>query len=84
MIHGRQGKMLKSLLEKPFNKIQLDRVIVQENGTWKLLNSPQEVLDKTKEHFQRQFNGTSTPIESSAMWQEWAEYFEPKDKIKVE
>ena len=54
MINGKQGKMLTSLLDRPSRKIQIDRLIENTNGYRKLIVEPQEVLDKTKKHFQNQ------------------------------
>jgi len=55
MIDGKQGKMLISLLDKPTKKIQLDRLINEENSRRNLVIKPAKVLKKTKEHYQNQF-----------------------------
>jgi hypothetical protein len=55
MINGKQGRMLMSLLDKPLNKIRIDRLVELEDLNRKLITNPQEVLEKTKKHFQQQF-----------------------------
>ncbi|CAG8818957.1 39932_t:CDS:2, partial [Gigaspora margarita] len=55
IINGKQGKMLASLLDKPFNKIKIDR-LVKENGLQRsLLLERDKILVHTKEHFSSQF-----------------------------
>jgi exonuclease III len=55
MINGKQGRMLMSLLDKPLNKIRIDRLVELEDLNRKLITNPQKVLEKTKKHFQQQF-----------------------------
>ncbi|CAG8710443.1 5509_t:CDS:1, partial [Dentiscutata heterogama] len=52
-----QKKMLNSLLERPFHKVVLDRVLLQNQDQKILLNDPVEVLEEVQAHFQKQFIG---------------------------
>ncbi|CAG8801091.1 33541_t:CDS:1, partial [Gigaspora margarita] len=61
--------MLTSLLEKPFNKVRLDRVLVKEDLKYKLAIAPSEVLLNTKDHFKEQFRESCPKIE--CMTEDW-------------
>ncbi|CAG8498724.1 14680_t:CDS:2 [Dentiscutata heterogama] len=50
-IINEQMKMLTSLLEWPFHKVVLDRVLVQNQDQKTLLNNPVEVLEEVQAHF---------------------------------
>ncbi|CAG8539285.1 12108_t:CDS:2, partial [Dentiscutata heterogama] len=50
-----QKKMLNSLLEWPFYKVVLDKVLVQNQDQEILLNDLVEVLEEVQTHFQKQF-----------------------------
>jgi len=54
-IDGEIGRMLTSILDKPFNKIKIDRVFEEEEGSRTLYTDPSEVLEKTRDHFKEQF-----------------------------
>ena len=54
MIIKEQRLMLASLLEKPFNKVRLDRVLVKEDLEYRLAVAPSKVLLDTKDHFKGQ------------------------------
>ncbi|CAG8790727.1 17348_t:CDS:2, partial [Gigaspora margarita] len=49
------GKILISLLEKSTNKIRIDRVLEQKENSWGSVNTPELVLEKTRDHFCEQF-----------------------------
>ncbi|CAG8741870.1 22797_t:CDS:2, partial [Gigaspora margarita] len=55
MIKSEIERMLRSVLNKPTNKIQIDKVFKQVESKWKLVNSSSQVLAKTKMHFKKQF-----------------------------
>ncbi|CAG8669123.1 42137_t:CDS:2 [Gigaspora margarita] len=63
MIDEKQGKMLASLLNKPFNKFKIDK-LVKENGLQRsLLLKRDKILAHTKEHFSSQFKEKSLNLE---------------------
>ena len=80
MLDGGQGKMLISLLDKPYKKIKIDRLIEKEGDRRKLLVSPSEVLEKTKNHHQRQFRLRS--FDSKIFEERWSEVYKPKKTIE--
>src|SRR6185295_19737122 len=82
IIDGKQGKMLISLLDKPTKKIQLDRLINEENGRRNLVIKPAEVLKKTKEHYQNQFR--LRHFDQNIYRERWEEIYKPKEFIKKE
>ncbi|CAG8853810.1 36047_t:CDS:1, partial [Gigaspora margarita] len=45
-------------------------LLVQENSSIELINDSQKVLNKTKEHFQKQFSHSSLSKSDSSNWQE--------------
>ncbi|CAG8546226.1 13193_t:CDS:2, partial [Dentiscutata heterogama] len=52
-----QKKILTSLLEWPFHKVVLDRVLLQNQDQEILLNDLVDVLEEVQAHFQKQFIG---------------------------
>ncbi|CAG8754470.1 6816_t:CDS:10, partial [Gigaspora margarita] len=63
MIDGKQDKILASLLDKPFNKIKINK-LVKENGLQRsLLLERDEILAHTKEHFKRQISFKPNSVE---------------------
>lgn len=82
MIDGKQGKMLASLLEKPYRKIQIDRLLEEKDNYKELITDPDEVLKRTKEHFQNQFRPRHF---DQNLWEEnWKEIYKPKKEIQEE
>jgi hypothetical protein len=79
MIGDNQGKMLRSLLDKPSKRIQIDRLIEENNNRRKLLIEPLEVLTRTKEHFQNQLRARH--FKKEILKREWEEIYKPKDSI---
>jgi len=63
MIRDNQRRMINSLLEKPYKKVVIDRLLINERGVKELFNEPKEVLKRTADHFQKQFKKRS-------FWQE--------------
>jgi hypothetical protein len=55
MIDKQQGKMLTSLLNKPIRKINIDRLLEENDLTRRLITNPEEVLESTSRHFKNQF-----------------------------
>ena len=54
MLENKQGKMLSSLLNKPFSKITVDRLFKEQGNTRTLITDPKEVLKETKQHYENQ------------------------------
>lgn len=79
MINGKQGRMLMSLLDKPLNKIRIDRLVELEDLNRKLITNPQEVLEKTKKHFQQQFRIRN--FQSHKIRNRWEKIYQPKEEI---
>jgi len=80
MIDGKQGKMLRSILEKPIKKLQIDRLIGEEDNKRRLYIEPEEVLNETRNHFQSQFR--SRQFNSEIFNERWREVYEPKKSIE--
>ncbi|CAG8740823.1 43456_t:CDS:2 [Gigaspora margarita] len=51
IIKNEQGRMIQSLLEKPFCKVLIDRVLSNVNSKFFLSTDPKEVLTKTEAYF---------------------------------
>src|SRR5260363_248835 len=82
MISSNQGKMIASLLDKPYRKVKLDKLLEKEGLYTRLISNPEQVLDKTRAHFQDQFRQRRTNL--SEEYQDWQEVYEPKTTIKEE
>ena len=82
MIRNKQGRMLMSLLEKPYQKIKIDRLLIEENGKTHLITHPEEVLSKTRAFFQRQFIQGTKEIINSKEALEWRTYLEPLNSVQ--
>ncbi|CAG8826451.1 6174_t:CDS:2, partial [Gigaspora margarita] len=65
MIVSEQKKMLASLLERLFNKVSLDRLLVKENDQISLATKPEEVRNLTRDFFQKQFHREEVENNSS-------------------
>ena len=55
MIKDNQRRMINSLLEKPFKKVVIDKLLIDEREGKELFNEPEEVLRRIAEHFKKQF-----------------------------
>ena len=55
MLKDNQQRMINSILEKPFKKIAIDRILINEAKGKDFFNDPDEVLKKTAKHFSKQF-----------------------------
>jgi hypothetical protein len=76
MIKTDQGRMIASLLNKPYKKINLDRFIAQDKEEVELVSEPKAVLNGLAKHFQNQFRKRKTKLEE--MSEEWKEVYSPK------
>src|ERR1043165_7155343 len=63
MIKTDQGKMIASLLNKPYKKITLDRFIEQEEEMMNLIVEPELVKTDIAEHYKRQFRKRNMKLE---------------------
>jgi hypothetical protein len=63
MIRTNQGKMIASLLNRPYKKIVLDRFIKQTEEETNLLTSPEDVRTGVAEHYKKQFRKRNTRLE---------------------
>ena len=52
MIQDEQEKMLKSILDKPYSKVKLDRILEKIDNDFQLYTNPKDVLIKTQNFFQ--------------------------------
>ncbi|CAG8766075.1 26663_t:CDS:2, partial [Gigaspora margarita] len=78
MIDREQGKMLASLLEKPFNHVVVDKLLENQNNTRVLTCESEKVKEKTKEFFQKQFRRRC--FDSDALREEWVQVYAPLEK----
>ncbi len=80
MIKDNQRRMINSLLEKPFKKVVIDRLLIDKEGDRELYNEPEEVLKRTAEHFKRQFKKRN--FQQEGISNEWKEVYEPITRVK--
>ncbi|CAG8846227.1 14880_t:CDS:1, partial [Gigaspora margarita] len=73
MIDGKQGKMLASLLEKPFNHVVVDKLLKNQNNIRVLTCDPEKVKEKTKKFIQKQFRRRC--FDSDALGEEWVQVY---------
>jgi hypothetical protein len=82
MIKTDQGKMIISLLNRPYKKIILDRFIEQREEETKLVTEPDAVKEGIEEHYKRQFRKRKTKLKT--MSESWKEIYKPQKHIKEE
>ena len=80
MIQNDQGKMLRSLLNKPYRKISIDRIMIQQYSSCVLITEPAKLLEKTQEHFQQQFRKRN--INMDEFTDEQIKIYRPKEEIQ--
>jgi hypothetical protein len=83
MIEKIEKQMLNSILERPWKKINIDKVIVEQEGSTEnnnLLVEATEVKDEVDRHFQQQFKRRKHLFEN--MSEEWEKEYQPKEWIK--
>src|SRR6185295_2185484 len=73
--------MLASFLDKPYNKIQINRLLKEKNNTKQLILNPAEVLEKTQDHFQNQFRARQ--FKHKVFTKNWKEFYKPKKSIQA-
>ena len=79
-IDGEVGLMLASILDKPFRKIRIDRVLEKEDEKWMMYNEADEVLLKTAAHFQKQFKEREVCEDRKVL----EEFYTPLEDVKEE
>src|SRR5260363_5517 len=80
MIDGEQGRMLASLLEKPFNHVVVNKLLENQNNIRVLTCDPEKVKEKTKEFFQNQFRRRC--FDSDTLGEEWAQVYAPLERVQ--
>ncbi|CAG8715483.1 12203_t:CDS:1, partial [Gigaspora margarita] len=61
IIVNKQGQMLISLLNKPYNKIIINKLVLEkQDHSRKLVTKPEEVMSLTEIHFQNQYQKRNT------------------------
>ena len=79
MIRDNQRRMINSLLEKPYKKVVIDRLLIDERGVKELFNKSKEVLKRTADYFQKQFKKRSFQQEKFS--NSWKEIYKPIMRI---
>ncbi|CAG8783387.1 23040_t:CDS:2 [Gigaspora margarita] len=80
IIENQQGRMIKSLLNKPFRKVTIDKYISKNGLNNKIVLDSEEIKLKVNNHFQNQFRKRSVKL--VAMPSNWKSVYEPKKKNK--
>ena len=79
MIQNEQEKMLKSILDKPYSKVKLDRILEKIDNDFQLYMNPKDVLIKTQNFFQDQYNKSSP--NTDLLTPKWKKIYEPQSEI---
>ena len=79
-IDGEVGRMLSSILDKPYNKIRIDRVLKQKEDRHVLISKPSAVLEQTKEHFSEQFKKKNVIVDEEII----EEFYKPLAEVREE
>ena len=71
--------MINSLLEKPYKKVVIDRLLVDEREVKELFNEPKKVLKRIADYFQKQFKKRS--FQQKRFSNSWKEIYKPIMRI---
>src|SRR5437016_527934 len=71
--------MINSLLKKPYKKVVIDKLLIDERGGKELFNEPEEVLRRTAEHFKKQFKKRN--FQQEEISNGWKEIYKPMTRI---
>ena len=82
MIKTDQGKMIASLLNRPYKKIVLDRYVKRQEEETILVTEPEAVKSGIAEHYRDQFRKRNTKL--NEMSKSWKEVYKPQEHIKEE
>ncbi|CAG8819383.1 35715_t:CDS:2, partial [Gigaspora margarita] len=81
MIVNNQGQMLVSLLNKPYNKIIINKLVLEkQDHSRELITKPEEVMSITEKHFQNQYQKRNT--RPNLLTQKWAEIYKPTSYVQ--
>src|SRR6185437_7797249 len=81
MIANNQGQMLNSLLNKSYNKIVLNKIIIEnQDHSRELITEPEDVMQHTEKHFQTQYKKRNT--NPNRMSQAWKKTYKPLSFIQ--
>ena len=80
MIKDNQRRMINSLLERPYKKVVIDRLVVNKNRDKELISDPKEVLESTAKHFRKQFKKRN--FRGEEISEEWKKTYEPIPRIQ--
>jgi hypothetical protein len=72
--------MIASLLNRPYKKIILDRLIKQVGEETHLITKPEEIKADVAKHYKMQFRKRNTKLE--IMTEKWEEMYKPRKNIK--
>src|SRR3954468_20519485 len=76
------SNMLSSILEKPYRRIDLNKVLITlPDGSQHISSDPDTVKSYTKNHFSNISTIINNPP-SYDLWNEWAHIYEPLNHIK--
>jgi len=81
MVISDQKRMINSLLERPYRKLRIDRVVIEtDDGEEDLIHEPQEVLKTVKSHFESQFRKRNVHVNNLPDF--WKNEYEPIKEIE--
>jgi hypothetical protein len=80
MIGTEQGKMITSLLNRPYKKIVLDRFLEETEERACLQTEPEAVKIGVAEHYKKQFRKRQTKLEE--METKWRKIYKPQKWIE--
>src|SRR5260363_159285 len=81
MIVNNQGQMLVCLLNKPYNKIIINKLVLEkQDHSRELITEPEEVMSITEKHFQNQYQKRNA--RPNLLTQKWAEIYKPASYVQ--
>ncbi|CAG8822450.1 44241_t:CDS:1, partial [Gigaspora margarita] len=82
MLQNNLRRMLRNLFDKPFRRIKLDHILENENSQLVLISDLAEVICRTQQHFQAQYQNRNTL--NKEVTKEWKQIYTTKVEIKDE
>src|SRR5260363_301912 len=82
MMKNNKKRMLQSLLNRPYNKVTIDRVLLKEDSHYQnqeLISDESDVKEQVISHFQKQFRKRKQKFKE--MSKEWRKEYEPKKDV---
>ncbi|CAG8735998.1 27140_t:CDS:2 [Gigaspora margarita] len=81
MIVNNQGQMLVSLLNKLYNKIIINKLVLEkQDHSQELITKPEEVMSITEKHFQNQYQKRNT--RPNLLTQKWTKIYKPASYVQ--